>query len=108
MTPTMVTAAVFLLGATVVIIVLVRGHLAGGSDRRRSSMMERFGLSPEAAELGSRRTRALLKETRQRCLRCPREDWCERWLAGKVGGGNAFCPNAETFDGLIGAGGRTA
>ncbi len=107
-TPTMITAAILMVGASVALIVLVRGHLAGGSDRRRAGMMDRAGLSPEDAKLGSRRTRALLKQTRQRCMRCPSEDWCERWLAGKVEGANDFCPNAETFDGLVGAGGRAA
>ena len=39
----------------------------------------------------------MLKTAQRRCRRCPREDLCDRWLAGEAPGSNAFCPNAQTF-----------
>lgn len=76
---------------------------AAGSTRRMTAMMKRAGLDPGAAAFGDTQAAVLLRVARRRCGNCPREEFCERWLAGKVGGDNAFCRNAESFRGLIGA-----
>ncbi len=101
MTPTFISVATLMVAATLSGFIWLQGNLAAGSARRRMGMMTRVGLSPEAAGLGNRRTRAILTATRRRCRSCPREDLCDRWLAGEVEGGNAFCPNAQTFRSLM-------
>ncbi len=74
-----------------------RRTVAAASARRILRMMKRIGLDPEAATLGDPQTTTIGKELRRRCRGCRSEDLCERWLAGKVKGGNTFCPNAESF-----------
>lgn len=95
MTPTMISAAILMVGVGAAILLWLRGDLAAGSARRMTGMMRRAGL--DAAALVDPQAKAMLKTTRRRCRSCPREDLCDRWLAGEVPGGNAFCPNAQTF-----------
>jgi hypothetical protein len=97
MTPIHISAAIFMVGVSVAILVWLRGSEAAASARRLTGMMRRVGLDPATAMLGDPRTRAVMKESRRRCGNCPREDLCDRWLAGEVEGGNAFCRNARTF-----------
>ncbi len=59
-------------------------------------MLRRVGLDPEIATL--RDTKAIMKEVRSRCGKCPKEGLCEDWLEGEVKGKNVFCPNAPVFD----------
>jgi hypothetical protein len=96
-----------MLGVAVATIAWLRSSQTAASARRMTGMMTRVGLSPGTATLGDPRTMAVMKEARRRCRRCPREGLCARWLAGKVGGDNTFCPNAQTFDILTDASGRT-
>jgi hypothetical protein len=86
-----------MVGVAVAIIVWLRGSEAAASGKRLTGMMMRVGLDPAAARLGDAQTRAVMKESRRRCGNCPREDLCDRWLAGDVEGDNAFCRNARTF-----------
>jgi hypothetical protein len=69
------------------------GYLRRSSDNRRSRMLRRIGLDRQKIE-------AVDAEVRSRCLKCPSEALCERWLAGEASGNNAFCPNASTFSRL--------
>jgi hypothetical protein len=108
MGPTQISSAIIMVGVAVAIIVWLQSSQAAASGRRMMGMMTRAGLDPGAATLGGPRTMAIRKEARRRCRRCPREDLCDRWLAGKVKGGNTFCPNAQTFRILTGASGRTS
>ncbi len=73
---------------------------SAASTKRMSSMMARVGLASRIAARRDARTTAVVKEARRRCGRCPREDVCERWLAGRLDGANEFCPNARVFDAL--------
>ncbi len=107
MGPIQISAAVILVGVAVVVIMWLQGSEAAASARRMMGMMTRVGLDAGTARLGDPRTEAIRKEARRRCRRCPRGDLCDRWLAGEVEGGNAFCPNAQTFRILTGASGRT-
>jgi len=102
-TPIAISFAIFAVAVNVALFVLFRESLAAASARRTKGMLTRLGLSPGAARLGDPRTKATLKAARQRCTRCPREDLCDRWLAGDVAGDNAFCVNARTFGALAGA-----
>ena len=96
-TPTAISIAIFMVAVSVALLVWFQGSLAATSARRTMSMLTRVGLNPETAPLGDPRTKAIIKEARHRCGRCPREDFCDRWLAGKVEGDNTFCLNAQTF-----------
>jgi hypothetical protein len=107
MTPTIISVAIFMVGVSVASIVWLQGYRVAASARRLTDMMARVGLDPEIATPGDPRSKAIIKETRQRCMRCPREDLCDRWLAGKVTGDDTFCPNAQTFRVLAGASERT-
>ncbi len=104
-TPTAISFAIFTAAASVALLVWFQGSLAAASVRRTMGMMTRVGLNSETAPLGDPRTKAIIKEARQRCTRCPREDFCDRWLAGEVEGDNAFCLNAQTFRILAGTSG---
>lgn len=108
MTPTQITVVIFMVSVAVGCLVWLRGSLAAGSAKRMMCMMMRVGLEPGTATLDDPRIKTIMKEMRQRCRRCPREGLCERWLAGKVEGGNAFCPNAPVFGALTRTGGHTA
>ena len=90
--------ALFMVAVTIGLFVWFRLSEAAGSAGRMMGMMTRAGLDPGIAERGDPETKAVLKEARRRCARCPSEGFCERWLSGIVGGGNAFCPNRRVFD----------
>ncbi len=107
MTPTQISVAIFMMGVAVACLVWLQGSLAAASAKRFMGMMMRVGLEPGTATLDDPRIKAVMKEMRHRCRRCPREGLCDRWLAGIVKGGNAFCPNAQTFGTLSGTGGCT-
>ncbi len=107
MTPTVISVAIFMVAVGIASIVWLQGYRVAASTRRMKGMMTRVGLDPETATLGDPRTKAIMKEVRHRCRRCPREDFCDRWLAGKVKGDNTFCPNAQTFGILTGTSIRT-
>jgi hypothetical protein len=86
-----------MVGVAVAIIVWLRSSQESASARRMRRMMARIGLAPGTATLADPRSMAMRKDARRRCRKCPREDLCERWLAGEVGGSNSFCPNARIF-----------
>lgn len=90
--------ALFMVAVAIGLFVWFRRSEAAGSARRMKSMMRRAGLDPEAIYQDSPEFRAIMNEARQRCRRCRTEGFCERWLRGIVGGGNAFCPNAQVFN----------
>ena len=104
MGPTQISVAILMVGVAVATIVWLQSSQAAASSRRMRGMMTRIWLNPGPAMLGDP---PIIKEARRRCRRCPREGLCARWLAGKVKGDNAFCPNAQTFDILTDASGRT-
>ena len=91
------TLAIFMVSWAVFLGLWFRKGLAGASLRRMTRMMTRVGLDPEIAADGGPRTQAVMKAARRRCRNCRAEDLCDRWLAGKTGGENFFCPNAHTF-----------
>ena len=96
MGPTQISVAIFMVGVTIAIIVWFRSSQAAASAERMLAMMTRVGLDPGTA-MGST---AIGKDVRRRCMGCPREDLCDRWLAGNIEGGNSFCPNAQIFNPL--------
>lgn len=100
MNPTLfeISAAIVMVAVTVALIVWIRRYMAGASERRMMSMLQRAGLDPEIAMQGD--TEAITKEIRRRCRRCDSEALCERWLAGEEKGENVFCPNAQVFEEL--------
>ncbi len=106
MTPTLfealfeINAAIVMVAVAIAIFAWFRGSEASASARRLAGMLARIGLDPAIATRGDWQTGAVICESRQRCRRCPREGVCEQWLAGKLEGGNAFCPNARVFDAL--------
>ena len=101
MTPTIISVAVFLVAVIFALLAWFDASIAAASAGRTMGMMKRLGLSPEAASRDDAATKALVKEIRQRCRRCPREDFCDRWLAREVEGDNAFCRNAQRL-GMLG------
>lgn len=106
MTPTTISAAILMMGMGAALLLWLRGDLASGSARRMTGMMTRAGL--EAAAFVDPQSKATLKAAQRRCGKCPGEDLCDRWLAGEVPGGNAFCPNAQTFRNLAAPDAATA
>ncbi len=98
MGPTQIGVAIAMVGVTIAIMLWFQSSQAAASARRMMGMMTRVGLDPGTAMLGDPRSLALGKEVRRRCLSCPREDLCDRWIAGKIEGSNSFCANAPTFD----------
>jgi len=85
----------YIIGAVMVAVAFILTHIVlrhfrSVSDERRLRMINRLGLEP-------RQLQPVESEVRSRCQRCPAEDLCERWLAGKVDSENGFCPNAQTF-----------
>jgi hypothetical protein len=101
MTPTQISVAIFMVGVAFASIVWLQTSEAAASARRMMGMMKRVGLELGIATFRDPRTMAIEKEVRRRCRRCPREGVCDRWLAGRVGGDTAFCPNARTFRALM-------
>jgi len=91
-------AAILMSGVAIGLIIMFRKYLAAASERRMASMLERVGIDPAIASSGD--NEAIVKEIRQRCRSCAKEDLCERWLAGEEAGGNIFCPNSTVFDQL--------
>jgi hypothetical protein len=93
--------ATFMVAVTVTVFAWFRRGETAASARRMMGMMSRMGLDPAFAAPGDARTRAaMMVETRRRCRGCPREDYCERWLAGEIEESIAFCPNAPTLRAL--------
>jgi hypothetical protein len=92
--------AVIMVGAAMALIFWFLRSQAAASAGRMMMMMKSIGLGRWAATHKVLGSRALLADVRQRCAKCPREDLCERWLAGKVEGDNGFCPNGPIFSGL--------
>ncbi len=108
MGPTQISIAIVMVGVAFASILWLQASEAAASARRMMGMMTRVGLAPGTAAFGDPRTMAIGTEARRRCRRCPREGLCDRWLSGTVEGGNAFCPNAQTFRILTEAGVRTS
>lgn len=108
MDPTQISFAVIMVGVAAVIVVWLQSSRGGAAARHMTAMMGRLGLDSGAAVLGTPQTKAVLQEARRQCMRCPQEGLCERWLAGKVGGDNSFCPNARTFRILAGGAERAS
>jgi len=99
MTPTNfeINVALIMIAVTVVLIMMFQKSEAAHSTRRMMSMMRRFSLDPGLIRYGDRKIKETLKTAQNRCVKCRAEGFCERWLAGKVGGKNDFCPNGLTF-----------
>ena len=108
MDPIQISIAVIMVGVACAGVVWLYTSQASASIGRMMAMMERAGLDPRTATLDDPRTMTIRKEMRRRCRRCPREELCDRWLAGKVEGNNSFCPNAETFQSPTGTRARTS
>jgi len=106
MTPTLfeamfeINVAMVMVAVTIALFIWFQRSEAVTSAGRMAGMMTRVGLDPGRIGLGDRRTRGVVNQAGRRCRKCPREDVCDRWLAGSVEGGNGFCPNAQTFRGL--------
>ncbi len=98
MDPTQISVAIIMAGVAVALVVWLRSNMTATSARRMMAMIKRVGLDP--GTLGALQNVAIAKIVRRRCIRCPREALCERWLVGEVEGGNTFCPNAQTFSSL--------
>jgi hypothetical protein len=92
--------AVLMVAAAVFLLMWLQGSMTAASVGRMMRMTTRIGLDRRIIARGDRQTVSLMKDVRERCARCPNEDRCERWLAGEIKGGNAFCPNARVFDEL--------
>lgn len=102
-----INLAILLVAVNLAILVWFKRNLVANSAKRMMGMMTHANLDAVIAAEGDPQTRAVLKEARRRCRNCMREDLCDRWLAGKVGGSNTFCPNARVFRTLTGANGGT-
>jgi hypothetical protein len=113
MTPTLfeamfeINVAMVMVAVTIALFIWFQRSEAVTSAGRMPAMMTRvgldpgiIGLDPGRIGLGDRRTRGVVNQAGRRCRKCPREDVCDRWLAGSVEGGNGFCANAQTFRGL--------
>ncbi len=103
MTPAIISFAITVVAVNIALLVWFRDSQAAASARRMMAMMARAGLGRGSPTLVFARTGAIMDESRRRCRRCPREDLCNRWLAGEVEGSNAFCPNSRTFGMLASA-----
>lgn len=104
MTPIFLTlVAIFMVTVALAMVVAFRSYLRTGSSIRMRRMMARIGLPSSIGRRGDLRTDGVMKDVFYRCRKCPAEALCERWLAGNVEGGNAFCPNARIFETLAGA-----
>lgn len=100
MSPTLFEIGVALVMVAVALSLLVwfRSDLRANSEKRMTRMLVRAGVDPGIAAQGDKET--IIKDIRSRCRRCPAENLCERWLAGKVEGENTFCPNVHIFSAL--------
>jgi hypothetical protein len=109
MNPTVfeISVAIFMVTVSIAIVVWFQRYLAAASAKRMMRMMTRVGLKSGVATHDEPRTEPIMKEVRQRCRKCMYEDFCDRWIAGKVKGDNSFCPNARTFGILSRTVGRT-
>lgn len=87
--------AVVMVTVSIGLIVWFSRYLVATSRKRMMHMLARVGVDPEVAK--HRDTQAIMKDVQSRCLRCPSEGLCDRWLAGKVEGDDSFCPNAKLF-----------
>ena len=98
-----IDAAMVMVAVTVVVAVTAvfmawfQKSQAAASAMRMMRMMTRVGLDPGLVTHGDPQTKAIMQEVWRRCGICRFEDLCDRWCAGKVKGGNAFCPNARIF-----------
>ena len=92
--------AVLMVAASIALFMWLQGSMAAASAGRLMRMITRVGLDPGIVARRDLRSVNLMKGVNERCARCPREDHCERWLAGQLEGGNAFCPTARGFDAL--------
>lgn len=108
MDPIQIGVGIIMLGVAFAGIMWLQSSEAAVSAKRMMAMMKRSGLDPVTAMIGSARAVAIGKDVRRRCKRCPREELCDRWLAGTVKGGNSFCPNAQAFRILAGSGGDSS
>lgn len=106
MDPVQISFAVVMVGVAIASVVWLQTSQAAASAKRMKGMMMRLGLDYGMATGADRRAVTIVQEARRRCRKCPREDLCDRWLAGKVKGDNSFCPNMQTFRLLSEAGGR--
>ena len=93
-----INVAIIMVAVSIAIVVWFQRYLAAASGKRMMRMMTLVGLDPGVAEHGEPRTEAIMKKVRYRCRKCPAEDLCDRWIAGKATGDNTFCPNAQSFD----------
>ena len=93
--------AIVMVAVGVCIVVAFRRYHVAASATRRRRMMATVGLESGIATHADPETKAIMKDVRQRCTKCMSEAMCERWLAGEVGGDNAFCPNAKVFEELL-------
>ncbi len=96
------SVSIFLVAVAVASIVWLQMYRVAGAATHMTEMMARVGLDPGTPLLGGPGGKVIMKKMRQRCIRCPREVLCDRWLAGEVSGDNSFCPNAQTFGVLTG------
>ena len=101
-----INVAIVMVAVIVVIFVWFQRSEAAASAMRMRRMMARVGLDLGISTHGDPRSKAIMKEARCRCANCPVPDLCNRWLAGKAKGSNAFCPNARIFGVLSRTGGR--
>ena len=102
MTPTMIGVSIFIAAAGAAGIVWFQRRRGAASARRRDGMMARVGMDFGTEPFDAPRKRALMTESRRRCMECSRDSHCDRWLAGEVEGDSAFCPNAQTFRNSVG------
>ncbi len=93
--------AFMLVLATAVLVVRFRSMLASRSQSRMYRMMAKVGVAPGSFTRSGKGVALDMQAVRERCRRCPAEDVCERWLAGKIEGDKSFCPNAAVFDGVV-------
>ena len=107
MSPTMFDIGVALVMVAVVVALLLwfARYMGASSERRMTRMLMRAGVDPDIVARGDKK--AIIEDIRSRCRKCQAEDLCERWLAGKVEGENAFCPNAQIFSALTNNRGRS-
>ena len=87
--------AIFMVAVSVALVVWFSRYVAAASQGRMMQMLARAGVDPEIVKQGN--AEVIIQDVRSRCVRCRSEALCDRWLAGKVGGDNSFCPNAQIF-----------
>ena len=108
MNPTLleIGVAIVMIAVTIALFVSLSRYMAATSARRMMNMLARAGVDPDVARHGD--AEAIMRDVRSRCSKCRSEDLCDRWLGGKVEGGNDFCPNAPIFRALRTGPARTA